>query len=150
MKIKNSCVYKESSIVADTAQINYMLQYFSSNNITGMQQHPSGVFYKINNPGTGATASLCNTVSFNYAVYKMGYSIAFDSHSSTQGVAFSLGDLIIGVQKTTPLIHPGGSITMYIPPSLAYGSQVLKDQNGNVLLPANSYLRFEMNLISVQ
>ena len=151
MKINNSCSYKESTVVADTAQVNYIQRYFSTNNITNMQLHPCGAFYKINNAGTGGLNTiLCSRVYFNYAVYKMGYSIAFDSHSSTQGISFLLGELIAGVQKLAPLIQPGGSITMYIPPSLAYGSQVLKDQNGNVILPANSYLRFEMSLIAVQ
>ncbi len=150
MKIKNTCSYKESTVVADTSHVKHILQYFTANNITNMQQHPSGAFYKINSPGSGVSPSLCKNISFNYAVYKMDYSIAFDSHSSSQGISFLLGDLIVGVQKLAPLIQPGGSITMYIPPSLAYGSQVLKDQSGNVLLPANSYLRFEMSLIAVQ
>ncbi len=151
MKINNTCSYKESTAVADTAQINNIQRYFSANNITNMQQHPCGAFYKINSLGTGGlNPILCSRVYFNYAVYKMGYSIAFDSHSSSQGISFMLGDLIAGVQKLAPLIQSGGSITMYIPPTLAYGSQVLKDQNGAVILPANSYLRFEMSLIAIQ
>jgi FKBP-type peptidyl-prolyl cis-trans isomerase FkpA len=49
-----------------------------------------------------------------------------------------------------PLVKAGGSITMYIPPSLAYGNNDQRDQLGNIILPANSYIKFEMSLKAVQ
>jgi len=58
--------------------------------------------------------------------------------------------LIIGVQKVMPLVKAGGSITMYIPPSLAYGVNEQRDGFGNIILPANSYIKFEMSLKAVQ
>jgi len=39
---------------------------------------------------------------------------------------------------------------MYIPPSLAYGVNEQRDQLGNIILPANSYIKFEMSLKAVQ
>lgn len=150
LKTKNQCPYIESNIVADTSESNNIQRYLSSNNISGMLRHASGAFYKINNAGSGSTPWLCNNITVNYSAYIMGYSTPFDNNTSASGISFVLGNLIPGIQKLAPMVRSGGSITMYIPPALAYGSNETKDQNGNVVLPANSYLRFEMSLISVQ
>jgi FKBP-type peptidyl-prolyl cis-trans isomerase len=39
---------------------------------------------------------------------------------------------------------------MYIPPTLAYGAMITRDGNGNVIIPANAYLKFDIDLLSVQ
>ena len=80
----------------------------------------------------------------------MGTGTTFDSNQTADGIDFVLGLLIIGVQKAIPFVKPGGSITIYIPPSLGYGSEAIKDNNGIVILPANSFIKFDMALLSVQ
>ena len=62
---------------------------------------------------------------------------------SGNGVSFGLNQLIVGWQEGIPLIAPGGSITLYLPPSLAYGAQA---QQG---IPANSILVFQIDLIRI-
>jgi FKBP-type peptidyl-prolyl cis-trans isomerase FkpA len=37
---------------------------------------------------------------------------------------------------------------LYIPPFLAYGSKEIKDDGGNVIIPANSILIFDLTLNS--
>lgn len=149
MKVKQNCSFTDSAAVADTSEINYLKNYFVAKNITNAIQHPSGAFYIIKSVGTGINPELCNTIAINYTAYQLNYAVAFDSYSGADGVPFKLGNLIVGVQKITPLIKSGGSVTMYIPPSLAYKDQVLKDKNNEVVLSANSYIRFDMTLKSV-
>jgi FKBP-type peptidyl-prolyl cis-trans isomerase len=107
------------------------------------------VFYKITSEGTGVNPTLCSNILVNYSAYRFGYGNAFDSFLDPEGIPFVLGRLIVGVQKVMPLVKAGGSITMYIPPSLAYGSEAQRDQLGNIILPANSYIRFDMSLKAV-
>jgi len=38
---------------------------------------------------------------------------------------------------------------LYCPPTLAYGSQVIRDNAGNTVIPANSILIFEVELTNV-
>ncbi|HAD33478.1 MAG TPA: FKBP-type peptidylprolyl isomerase, partial [Chitinophagaceae bacterium] len=57
------------------------------------------------------------------------------------GVSFGLDGLIVGWQEGIPLIGAGGKIKLYLPPSLAYGSNA----NGNI--PANSSLIFDIDLL---
>ncbi len=147
----DKCPFIATNNVASATEIAAIQSYLTNNNITNAIQHSSGVFYVINNPGTGAAAtSLCSNIYINYSIYKLGSATAFDSNNTTAGIGFTLGNLIEGVKKIAPLVKQGGSVTMFIPPSLGYASQELKDGNGNVILPADSYLKFEMSLVSVQ
>jgi len=72
----------------------------------------------------------------------------FDQSPAGGTKTFTLGGLIPGWQKGIPLISSGGKITLYIPPSLGYGSVDVK-QNNIVIIPANSILIFEIDLVAV-
>jgi FKBP-type peptidyl-prolyl cis-trans isomerase len=148
--IKDKCTFTEQNKVATSLEIDSLRSYFAANNITNAIQDPSGAFYVINTQGTGGNPGLCNTVVVNYGAYRFNYSIPFDSNTSSGGISFVLGTLITGVQKIMPHLQVGGTVTMYIPPSLAYGSTELRDQSGSILLPANSYIKFRMTLLSMQ
>jgi FKBP-type peptidyl-prolyl cis-trans isomerase FkpA len=63
---------------------------------------------------------------------------------------YTLGGLIAGWQQGLPLISKGGVIKLYIPPSLGYGNTAQDGKNGNVAIPANSILIFNIDLINVQ
>ena len=143
------CGYKDQNVSASAAEIAYLQQYFASAGITNVTQHSSGVFYTVNTPGTGLTPNLCSNVTVNYSAYRLGVATSFNSYTDPNGIRLLLGQLIVGIQKTLPQIKEGGSITMYIPPSLGYGSSVQQDANGTIILPANSYLKFDMNILSV-
>ncbi len=150
MKNFNNCAYEDRSVTATTAEIAYLQQYITANNITNVTQHPCGVFYTVENAGSGETLNLCNTITVKYGAFVLGAATPFDSFTDSSGTPFILGRLITGIQKTLPTIRSGGQITMYIPPSLAYGSAQQQDQNGSIILPANSYLKFEMTILAVQ
>ncbi len=134
------CGYTESTAVAPQSEINAVQQYLATNGIAATQ-HPSGLFYVIETPGTGATAGLCNAVSVKY-IGKLTNGTIFDQTTGAPAT-FTLGQLIIGWQKGLPLIKPGGKIKLYIPPTLGYGP------NANGPIPANSILIFEMELVAV-
>ncbi|MDB5201233.1 MAG: FKBP-type peptidylprolyl isomerase [Ferruginibacter sp.] len=143
----NSCPYTESSFVATSAEISYLQNYITTNSITAVQ-HPSGIFYTINLPGSDPKPNVCSNVSVKY-VGKLLNGNQFDA-STGAGITFALGQVIVGWQKGVPLIGAGGTITLYIPPSLAYGNVTKTDVNGNVVIPANSYLKFDIQLVAVQ
>ena len=144
----NKCSYNDVSIVAPQAEQDALLDSLTNHGIQA-QLHPSGFYYTITDPGSGAIVSnLCTTIAITY---KGGFfnGQSFDS-SLVQPVVFQLGQLIAGWQKGIPLIKKGGEITLYIPPSLGYGSVDKKDMDGNVVIPANSYLVFEVTLVDLQ
>ena len=137
----NSCQYKESSAVAPASEIASVQAYVNANHPAAVM-HSSGVFYEILSPGTGtATAGVCNNVTVKYSGY-LTNGTKFDENLT--GVSFTLGGLILGWQKGIPLIKAGGSINLYIPPSLGYGSNAVGS------IPANSILVFNIQLLAVQ
>ncbi len=143
-----TCPYSESTVTASQAEKDSVQRYLVANNITGTTLHPSGFSYKITAPGSGTvTPGLCSYLSVRYSGYFFDGRLLDASGTST--INFSLGDLIVGWQKAIPLIKPGGSIDIYLPPSFAYGSADVV-RNGVVVVPGNSYLKFTIELVAVQ
>ena len=142
----NMCNYSPCNVIAPTSEIQAVQNYLTSNNITATQ-HCSGMLYSIDVTGSGKTADVCSGVSVKYKG-QLTNGTVFDEHSTP--VTFNLSDLITGWKNGIPLIKPGGRIHLYIPPSLGYGNQVVYDSNGNQIVPANSILVFEIDLVSVQ
>ncbi len=145
----NKCNYTESSLIATATEIDSIRNYTLHSGIAAAQ-HSSGAFYASTNFGTGETPGICSNVKVIYTAYLMTSGVSFDSYTTAGGAGFVLGELIVGWQKVLPVLKAGGSMTLFVPPSLAYGSIVKMDPNGNVVIPANSYLRFDITLVSVQ
>ncbi len=149
-KKEDTCPYSQSSATATAAEIAFLANYVSSNSIAAIE-HSSGVFYTIASPGTGAAPSICSNVTARYTGSLMSNGNIFDATpAGSPGINFTLGQLIVGWQKVLPLLKAGGRITLYIPPSLGYGNRDVRDQQQNVVIPANSYLKFEIELVNVQ
>ncbi len=135
----NNCVANNTG-VPTAAEIASLQAYLTSNSITATQ-HPDGFFYRIITQGTGATPTLASTVTFKYTGTLTNGAI-FDQ--STTGVSFVLSQLILGFRKGLPLIQKGGSIILYLPPSLGYGCSA----TGSI--PPGSNLIFSVELTDVQ
>jgi FKBP-type peptidyl-prolyl cis-trans isomerase FkpA len=141
-KKDQTCNLNDSNVSASAAEIASLQTYLSSNGITATQ-HPSGFFYKITQVGSGqAVVNLCSKITIKY-VGKLTNGTIFDQTTAGATATFTLGQLIIGWQKGIPLISSGGKITLYIPPSLGYGSA------GSGPIPPNSILIFDIELVGV-
>jgi FKBP-type peptidyl-prolyl cis-trans isomerase FkpA len=147
----NACPYTASTAVAPANEIASLQAYINANH-PGAVQHSSGFFYEITNPGTGATPSVCSYITVKYTG-TLTSGAQFDSSSPAypSGLTLALGGLIAGWQKGIPLIKSGGSINLYLPPSLGYGSQDQRDQTtGAIIIPGNSITIFTIQLVAVQ
>lgn len=148
-KKEDKCPFSESSASATAAERTYLQNYLSTNNITA-QEHASGVFYNITLAGSGSSPAICSYVTAKYTGSFIPGGAIFDfTPAGSPGSNFALGEVIVGWQKGLPLLKTGGKITLYIPPSLAYGSSNYPNDS-NIRIPANSYLKFEIELVSVQ
>jgi FKBP-type peptidyl-prolyl cis-trans isomerase FkpA len=139
------CTYDPCAVVAPAAEIQSVKSYVDSAGIPATK-HCSGVYYVIDDAGTGTAPNACSTVSVTYRGALTNGSV-FDEQSVP--VLFQLTTLITSWRNTLPLIKSGGKIRLYIPPSLGYGSKDVKDNSGNVVIPANSILIFNINLVAV-
>ena len=145
-KKNDECRYDPCETVAPAAEVTQLESWLASASITATK-HCSGVYYVIDAPGTGSvTPTNCTFVSVKYKGMLTNGTI-FDE--ATTPVSFQLGRLIESWKKGIPLIRGGGKIKLYCPPSLAYGSQDIRDNAGNVVIPGNSILIFEIELNGV-
>ena len=147
-KKDDACPFSESGATATVAEKDSISSYLAHNGLTATP-HPSGVFYNISTQGTGNMPSICSGISFRYSGKFMASGVQFDATSGSEFATFQLGELIVGWQKALPFLKAGGRITIYIPPSLGYGSNNVPS-TGPVVIPGNSYLKFDIELVDVQ
>ncbi len=95
--------------------------------------------------GGGAVAASGDTVSVHYVGTLLNGTQFDSSYSRNQPFTFRIGanQVIQGWERGVPGMRVGGKRRLTIPPSLGYGSQA----NGPI--PANSTLKFEVDLISI-
>ena len=125
-------------IAAAPTEIVSLQSYLNSKSITATGDS-LGFFYNIANPGNTKHPTVCNGIRVNY----QGFLTNGSQFDAGNNVRFQLDNLIIGWKEALPLIGEGGTITLYLPPSLGYGAI----ENGNV--PANSITIFQIDLLEV-
>ena len=136
---KDQCDYNECSVKASPSEIQLVKDYLVSQGISNAIEHCSGMFYVIDNEGTGKRPNNCALIDVSYQG-KLTNGVVFDQGTTTLG----LNEVILGWRNGIPQIKEGGQIRLYIPPSLGYGNQ----QFGSI--PANSILDFIVSLNAVQ
>ncbi len=132
---------KKSTSSSDQAATDKTIitNYISSHHLTASST-ADGLYYVINNPGTGVRPTSSSNVTVIYKGYLTNGTV-FDQNPG--GFSCSLTSVIQGWQEGIPLFKAGGSGTLLIPSALGYGSQA----TGSI--PANSVLIFDITLVSV-
>jgi peptidylprolyl isomerase len=112
------------------------------------QVSPSGIRYIIQKAGTGAKPAVGKTARVNYKGSLLNGKV-FDSsdvHGGAQEFPVGVRRLIPGMDESLLDMAVGEKRVAIIPPELAYGSRDI----GNGLIPANSFLVFEMELVGIK
>lgn len=137
-----ACSYTASTVVAPGSETTSLAMLISANHPAAIL-HPSGFYYEITSPGTGGTAKICSNIIVKYTGTLLYPNAGFKFDENLTGTTFVLGSLIISWQNAIPLIKPGGSINLYVPPTLGYGA------SGSGAVPPNAYLAFSIQLVNV-
>jgi FKBP-type peptidyl-prolyl cis-trans isomerase FkpA len=145
----NQCSFDACAVKAPNAEIQAVQQYLSANNITAVE-HCSGLFYKVETPGTGKTPNTCSYIEAQFKGMLANGTIFQETQAGDNLKAYLSGSIIRGWKIGVPLLKAGGKITLYIPPTLGFGATDVKDNNNNVVIPANSITIFEIQLVAVQ
>jgi len=124
---------------ADTAKINA--------DYPDTRQTSSGIRYRILREGTGEKPSRGSTVRVHYTGRLLNGMVFDDSLMRGEPLEFQAGTgrVIEGWDETLMDMRAGEKRLVIIPPELAYGNQAV----GGVI-PANSFLVFEMELVSIR
>lgn len=118
--------------------------WMKNNNVTAIHD-PSGLYYQILTPGTGAYPNTNSTVTVNYTGNLLD-GTAFDSSNGFVGSlkAGASNGVISGWQIGLQHINAGGRIRLIVPSALGYAN------NDYGSIPANSVLVFTIDLLSIQ
>ncbi len=108
-------------------------------------------FYLFNS-STKMTAQNGDTVSVNYTGTLID-GTKFDSsldHGKPFQFTLGVGQVIKGWDQGIVGMKIGDKKKLTIPPELAYGAQAIPDARGGILIPANSTLIFDVELVDVK
>jgi len=139
-----SCAKDKTEI---TESIDYVatnekeiVDYIAKNKLTATKTD-SGLYYVVNEAGTGKQPTASSNVTVAYKGYFTNGSI-FDQ-SNASGISFGLNQVIRGWTEGIPYFKEGGNGVLLIPSHLGYGS------NGSGPIPGGSVLIFDVKLIKV-
>lgn len=140
--IDNQDAYDEIAIK------NYMIaNSLSESEFTKL---PSGVRYKITRAGVpSSTVTPTSSLEIQYTSFLLDGVATLDSYNTAtgSGVVVNLAtDTRTGLREALLYGTPGCQMTILIPSSKAYGTTA----NTSSSLPANSCLRYDVNVLSVQ
>ncbi|OOG67980.1 FKBP-type peptidyl-prolyl cis-trans isomerase [Flavobacterium sp. A45] len=114
--------------------------YIAKNKLKA-QKSESGLYYVINEPGTGAQPTATSNVTVAYKGYFTNGSV-FDE-SKPEGISFGLDQVVKGWTEGIPHFKTGGSGILLVPAHLGYGNETMGP------IPGGSALIFDVKLISV-
>ena len=126
--------------LADIAQIDTS---FPNTTLT-----PSGVRYIVQTQGTGGKPARGRTVRVHYTGRLLSGTVFDDSYMRGNPIEFQAGSgrVIQGWDEAVMDMQVGEKRLVIIPPELAYGDREV----GNGIIPANSFLIFEMELLEIR
>jgi FKBP-type peptidyl-prolyl cis-trans isomerase len=133
-------IFEIELIDYDAENKQEIVQYIADNDLDAIESD-TGLYYIINEPGTGDQPDINSYVN---VVYK-GYYTSGDvfEESAASGISFNVNEVIPGWTEGIQYFKEGGIGTLLIPSSLAYGKY------GTQAIPGGAVLIFDVELTSV-
>lgn len=125
---------------------NQILDYAIKNELP-VQATPSGMYYLIEEPGTGEAFGEASVATIHYTVKRLqdGFE-TMSTRKNNKPYQYMLGNnLIAGFKEAIPLLKQGGKGTFLIPSALAHGPRGA----GN-FYPPNTVLVYEVEVMQLE
>lgn len=130
------------TIVAERADTATFLSW--NKDKAGVTETASGLQIETITEGTGASPTDADVALVNYkGTLRNGET--FDA--SQQPTPLPVAGMIPGFTEGLKLMKKGGKYRLWIKPDLGYGSEARRDQSGREVIPADSLLIFEVELL---
>lgn len=147
-QMQQAQVRAEKQLQVDDQKIQ---DYLKDKNLGEAQKTESGVYYVVTQPGKGPQASAGDQVTVHYTLTHLDGKELESSRNNpmnnNQPFKFTLGQgqVIKGWDDAIQQLKKGSKATLIVPSPLAYGEQARGPE-----MPANSILRFDIELMDVE
>ena len=131
----------QEQLAADLEAID---AYLEENNINAKISY-SGLRYVVHDYGSGAAPVYGQSVIVHYEGTLMDGTVFDSSYERGEPSDFVVGNLIKGFNEGLSHIGEGGSISLYMPSRIAYGTRSPSDD-----IPENSILFFDVKLLNIK
>jgi len=111
----------------------------------GVKTTPSGLQYMVIKPGSGPTPTKDDVALVDYRG-TLTSGAEFDASKPGQPVPMPLSRVVPGFREALSLMPKDSVYRFWLPPAQAYGSEAKSDANGNVVIPADSVLVFDVTM----
>lgn len=115
----------------------------SNKDQAGVQVTESGLQYRVERAGNGASPEASDVVRVHYKGTLLDGEVFDSSYDRGQPAEFGLGQVIPGWSEGVQLMKVGSKYTFWIPAELAYG------EAGGGPIPGNAMLTFEVELLDI-
>lgn len=126
----------------DKTKFDQQIEKFIAKDDYKYERSESGLYYSIENIGTGQYIKFNDEVSFTYTG-KFLNGKTFDGMHKRTPITFEVSKLIEGWKEAFMYLKKGGKAKIIIPPTLGYGDNDLHD------IPPHSILFFEIEIKDV-
>lgn len=107
----------------------------------GVKETKSGLLYKIEKVGEGASPKVEDTVKVHYEGTLTNGEVFDSSYKRGEPIEFQLSQLIPAWKEAIPMLKKGGKMEIVLPPELGYG------ENPAGKIPPHSTLIFKIELL---
>ncbi len=111
----------------------------------------TGLRYIEGTVGAGVAVDWCNTVAIHYDAFLLDGTRFDTSRDTDMPLVFSpgLGDLIDGIEQGVIGVRIGGTRRLIISPALGFGPDPRRDQDGQIVIPGNSTVVYDIEVVQV-
>lgn len=130
-------------LTTDVAAID---KFLVDNNVANVVKDTTGIRYVVVQQGSGYTPNWYDAVRFNYTGKVLTTNVQFNAGSAVRTDVFAsrVVDYIHGLKAALQHMQVGTKLIVYIPSGLAFGNDA-----SNVLVPANSNIVYEIELLEI-
>jgi FKBP-type peptidyl-prolyl cis-trans isomerase len=102
-------------------------------------------------PGSGTPADWCQLIAVEYEAFLLDGTRFDSSAENGSPLVFTpgLGALIDGLEQGVIGMRTGGRRRLVIPPALGFGQQPRRNAAGDVIVPANSTVVYDIELLQI-
>ena len=112
-----------------------------------LERTNSGLLYRILDEGEGEKLKWGDYISAHYKGYFLDGKVFDSSYRRDKPLQFYIGNMVPGWNEGLQLIAPGGRMLLLVPSPLGYAEKGLPDGKEGFLVPPNTPLIFEVEVL---